>query len=260
MENNHKSEDLNSKDQAEEAIEPQNEQADISEAAKNLKEPEEFKLKLEKAKGQNEKTSGLSYFALILAFLLPPIGLIVSMVARAKSKNTNRPAGLATAALVISTILFLSILGSGGYYIYREYNKSNNKQFSNESVSQTNGNSKNNNYTDNEKKAIAQSEQFLNFIKTEDYASAFKMLSPELQKEYINGESDFSKEVTTANLKLIDSWSVSEAITNGNQDRFTVNGTATFRGSTPNGKFEFQFYKDSNGSIKMFLWQISPNS
>lgn len=226
----------------------------------SLKDYSSFKEKIEKATKEKPKTSGLSVTSLVFAFLIPPIGLIMSMVARSKSKNEDRPTAVATTAIVVSTILFFGILGGGGFVIYRSYNKTKTAQQSYGNNSQSDNQSVDKTYSADEKKAIAQSEQFLNYIKSENYTDAFKMLSRELQKEYPNGEADFTKEVTTANLKLIDSWTVKNAETNGKEDRITVSGDAVFRGANPGGKFEFQFYKDTDGSIKMFLWQISPNT
>jgi hypothetical protein len=238
------------------------EKGDINSDAQNStteEYPDSFKNKLDDINKSNSKTSGLSIASLIFAFVLPPLGLIMSMVARAKAKNSNSPTKVATIALTISLILFLGLLGAGGYLIYRNYNRTLDAQDNAKSNDQSSATSPDQ-YTPDQKKTIEISEKFLNSIKSENYGDAFKLLSPDLQKEYINGESDFAKEVTTANLKLIDSWTVTEVTANGKADRITVKGKANFRGPTPSGNFEFAFYKDADGSMKMYLWQISPNT
>ena len=218
-----------------------------------------FKDKLANLNKQNGKTSGLSLASLAFAVLLPPLGLIMALVARAKSKNENKPTGAATAAIIIALVLFLGLLGGGGYYVYKNYNIKTSQSITS-GVAEKKESTTAANRTADEVSAIAQSDKFLNYIKSENYSEAFKMLSPELQKEYIGGESDFTKEVTTANLKLIDSWNITDSQANGKEDRVVVTGTANFKGSNPTGKLEFQFYKDSSGNLKMFLWQISPNT
>ncbi len=219
-----------------------------------------FKEKISANSRVNKKVTGLSYVALVFAFLLPPIGLIIALVSRSRSKDENRPTHVATAAIIISSLMFLGLLSGGSFIVYRSYDQSKTAQKANQAESSQNQAGKNKIYSEFEKKSIAQGEQFLKDIKSEDYAAAFKLLSPELQKEYPNGEADFTKEVTTANLKLVDSWTISNATTNGKEDRVTVVGDAVFRGANPSGKFEFQFYKDGSGPVKMFLWQISPNT
>jgi hypothetical protein len=181
------------------------------------------------------------------------------MIAKAKARNSNSSTTVANVALTISTILFIGLISAGGVIIYQNYNRTLDSQDSAKNIQQ-NEKTTPSNYSDDQKKAIEISETFLNDIKTENYSAAFNLLSSDLQKEYINGESDFSKEVTTANLKLIDSWKVTEVTSNGKGDRITIKGTANFRGPTPSGNFEFAFYKDTDGSKKMYLWQISPNT
>ena len=215
--------------------------------------------KLADSNKQNPRTSGLSLASLAFAILIPPLGLIMAMIARAKSKNENKPTEVATAAIIIALTLFLGLLGGGGYYVYKNYNTKTSQSNSTGSTGNAESSTAKNRTAD-EISAIAQSDKFLNYIKTENYSEAFKMLSPELQKEYAGGEADFAKEVTTANLKLVDSWNITESQANGKEDRVVVTGTANFKGSNPTGKLEFQFYKDSSGNLKMFLWQISPNT
>lgn len=214
---------------------------------------------LEKSKSSKKRTSGLSVASLLFAIILPPVGLIMSMIAKAKARNSNSSTTVANVALTISTILFIGLISAGGVIIYQNYNRTLDSQDSAKNIQQ-NEKTTPSNYSDDQKKAIEISETFLNDIKTENYSAAFNLLSSDLQKEYINGESDFSKEVTTANLKLIDSWKVTEVTSNGKGDRITIKGTANFRGPTPSGNFEFAFYKDTDGSKKMYLWQISPNT
>jgi len=226
---------------------------------KNEGDPKSFEDNTDKLDNTKSKTDGLSIASLLFAFILPPIGLIMSMIARAKAKNSNSSTKLATFALTVSLILFLGLLGTGGYVIYKNYNRTLDAQDNAKTKNQSNANSSEQ-YTPDQKKTVEISEKFLNSIKSENYGDAFKLLSPDLQKEYINGESDFAKEVTTANLKLIDSWTVTEVTGNGKGDRITVKGKANFRGPTPSGNFEFAFYKDADGSMKMYLWQISPNT
>jgi len=236
-----------------------------SEPSTDLGEPgdveaiKENELKPEKSKSSKKRTSGLSVASLLFAVILPPLGLILSMIAKVKARNSNSSTTVANIALTISTILFIALIAAGGVVIYQNYNRTLDSQDSAKN-SQQYEQASSNNYNDDQKKAIEIGESFLNNIKTENYSAAFNLLSPDLQKEYINGESDFSKEVTTANLKLIDSWKVTEVTSNGKGDRITVKGTANFRGPTPSGNFEFAFYKDTDDSKKMYLWQISPNT
>lgn len=55
---------------------------------------------------------GLAIAGLILAFLLPLIGFILSLVARAKLKKANAPTGIATAGIIIGAVFtVLAIIG-----------------------------------------------------------------------------------------------------------------------------------------------------
>jgi len=196
------------------------------------------------------------YISLLSSFIIPPLGIVLSLRARKRARYYSQTSVIANIALLISCLLTIILIGIVGFSIYRNYTRNLDIQDSIKSSSGSVGGVKK--YSIDEKNSIDVVNEYFNFLKKEDYASAYKLLSPELQKEYINGESDFAKEVTTANLKLIDSWTVNDVMTSGN--RITLKGKAKFKGSIPEGNFEFAFYKDNDGSIKMYLWQISPNT
>lgn len=74
------------------------------------KTPETKKISSEDTASSNNhnKTSGLAVAALVMAFFVPPVGLVLAIVALVqikKSKETGK--GIATAALVVSSLLIL---------------------------------------------------------------------------------------------------------------------------------------------------------
>ncbi len=196
------------------------------------------------------------YISLLSSFIIPPLGIVLSLRARTRARYYSQSSVISNFALFISCLLTAFLIGLVGFSIYRNYTRNLDLQDSIKSSSGSVVEVKK--YSVDEQKGIDVVNEYFNFLKKEDYSSAYKLLSPELQKEYINGEGDFAKEVKTANLKLIDSWTVSDITTSGN--RITLKGKAKFRGSIPEGNFEFAFYKDNDGSINMYLWQISPNT
>jgi len=74
------------------------------------KTPEIKKISSEDTASSNNdnKTSGLAVAALVMAFFVPPVGLVLAIVALVQlKKNKESGKGIATAALVVSSLLIL---------------------------------------------------------------------------------------------------------------------------------------------------------
>jgi hypothetical protein len=216
-----------------------------------------------------QKTNTMAILALVFAFLLPLVGFILALVALSKIKKSNEGGkGLALAGLVLSivfmiaqivgAILFFAGLLSFSAKVDKTYTPSTSTNTTTNSSSSSTGTS-NNSYSADENKAISTVNSFLQYIKSENYQAAWNLLGPELQKEYAAGEPEFAKEVTDANLRLISTWNITNATTSEAGDRITLDGTATFRTSNPTGTIKFGFYKDNDGTLKMYLWDIRPS-
>lgn len=216
-----------------------------------------------------QKTNTMAILALVFAFLIPLVGFILAIVAMSKIKKTNEGGkGLAVAGLIISIlnmlaqIVLIILLTVGIVNFGKSVDNASTSTTSNTNTStNSSSSSKNttNSYSADENKAISQVNSFLQAIKTENYQAAWNLLGPELQKEYAGGEADFAKEVTDANLRLISTWNITNATTSEAGDRITLDGTATFKTSNPTGTIKFGFYKDNDGSLKMYLWDIRPS-
>jgi len=209
----------------------------------------------------NSLLKNVDYFSatgIIFAFLAPPIGIIISYLARRRAINNYKSTFTSTLGLAVASFLSLVILGFAGFAISRNFEKTLDTQDSASTSSSSNPPKKD--YTPSEKSALDQTNKFLSAIKEENYSQAFSLLGPELRKEYSQGEAGFESELKSANLKLIDSWDITSVSTNNKGDRFTVKGNARFKGATPSAKFELSYYKANDGSVKMFLWQISPDT
>ena len=211
------------------------------------------------------KTNTMAIFGLVLAFFIPILGLILSIVAKSQIKKTGEGGnGLATGGIVVSIIFMVLQIIAVIFYIFviaavvatTPTDSSTSSTNSSTTTSTTDTSS----YSADEKKAVVNSEAFLRAIQAGDYTAAYNLLGPELKKEYPGGQAEFQKEVESANLKLIKSWEIESATTNGAGDRITVKGTAKFSGANPTGTLEFGYYKDTDGSIRMYLWQISPTN
>ena len=209
----------------------------------------------------------MAIVGLVLAFIVPLLGLILSIVAKSQIKKTGEGgSGLATGGIIVSAVLMVLQVLAIIFLITTlsvtslQENKRNDSTSNSSSSSSSSSSTNTSSYSADEKKAVSNSEAFLSAIQKGDYSVAYNLLGPELKKEYARGEAEFQKEIENANLKLIKSWEIDSATTNGSNDRITVKGTAKFSGSNPNGKVEFGYYKDTDGSIRMYLWQISPTS
>lgn len=74
------------------------------------KTPETKKISSEDTASSNNdnKTSGLAVAALVMAFFVPPVGLVLAIVALVQLKKSKESGkGIATAALVVSSLLIL---------------------------------------------------------------------------------------------------------------------------------------------------------
>lgn len=209
------------------------------------------------------KTNSLAIWGLVLAFFLPIIGLILSIVAKSQIKKTGESgSGLATGGIIVSIVLIIFQILAVIFWIFviSAAVVQDNNSSSNTNSSSTTSTTDTSSYTADEKKAVETSEAFLEAINKSDYNAAYNLMGAELKKEYKGGVSEFQKEVENANLKLIKNWKVEDVTTNGNGDRITVKGSATFSGANPTGTFEFGYYKDTDASIDMYLWQIRPSN
>ncbi|MCA9342824.1 DUF4190 domain-containing protein [Candidatus Saccharibacteria bacterium] len=56
-----------------------------------------------------KSTDGLSIAAIILAFFIPIVGLILGIIAKVKSKNAGQKNTLATAAIIISSVIIVFV-------------------------------------------------------------------------------------------------------------------------------------------------------
>ena len=208
------------------------------------------------------KTNSLAIWGLVLAFFFPIIGLILSIVAKSQIKKTGEGgSGLATGGIIVSIVLIIFQILAVIFWIFVisaavvQENNNSSSSTSNTTTSTTDTT----NYTADEKKAIETTEAFLTAIKKSDYVSAYNLLGPELKKEY-QGLSDFQSQVKAAGLE-ISSWEVTKVETNGNKDRVTVKGDLVLNNvNAKSGTFEFGYYKDTDASIDMYLWQIRPSN
>jgi hypothetical protein len=216
-----------------------------------------------------QKTNTMAILALVFAFIIPLVGFILALVAMSKIKKSNEGGkGLAIAGLIISIVLMITQIIAGILFTVGVINfgRSVDSATTTTTTTGTNNNSTSSstttntsNYSADENKAITIVNSYLQAIKTENYQAAWNLLGPELQKEYAGGEADFAKELTDANLRLISTWNITNATTNEAGDRITLDGTATFKTSNPTGTIKFGFYKDNDGSLKMYLWDIRPS-
>lgn len=222
------------------------------------------------AAASSQKTNTMAILALVFAFIFPVVGFILALVAMSKIKKTNEGGkGLAVAGLVISIIniliqivliiLFTVGLVSLGNTASTTTTSSSSNSNSSSNSSNSNSSTSSNSYSADENKAISIVGSYLQAIKSENYQAAWNLLGPELQKEYTGGQPEFAKEVADANLRLINNWNITNATTNETGDKITLDGTATFKTSNPTGTIKFGFYKDNDGSLKMYLWDIRPS-
>lgn len=158
----------------------------------------------------------------------------------------------------MSSLLTVALIGIGVVFFNNYLKKSfiskqtETKTQPNQSSSQTNTSR-----TQDENTAVDTTNKFLTYIKSENYAAAFELLGPELKKEYPGGADQFGKEVSAANLKLINTWDINKVSGNDKKDRIDISGSVTFNASSSNGALSFNYYKDTDGSIKMNSWQIT---
>lgn len=212
------------------------------------------------ATGGAPKTNTMAIFGLILAFIIPVVGLILSIVAKSQiKKRSEGGSGLATAGIVISIVVMLAQLGLSFLLVLgtianvQEKQSPSNNSGTSSGSSSTTDTSK---YSADEKKAVSTSEAFIKAIKAGEYSAAYALMGPELKKEY-SSETDFENQVKKTEIK-INSWKVESATTNGSSDRVTVKGSLALTNKPPTGTFEFGYYKDADGSIRMYLWEIRP--
>jgi uncharacterized membrane protein len=207
-----------------------------------------------------QKTNGLAIGALVCAFFIPILGLILGIVAKSQIKKTGEGgSGLATAAIIISiiymviTVILIVVLFMLGVFAAVQESPS-----SSTSTSSTSSTSSTKNYTADEQKAVNTSEAFLQAIKNSDFTSAYNQMGPELKKEYKDA-ADFAAQAKSKNLNLIKDWEVTTVTTNSSDGGVIVKGDLTASGANASGTFEFGYYKDTDGTINMLSYQLSPN-
>lgn len=199
----------------------------------------------------------MAIVALVCAFLLPILGFILALVALSQIKKSQEGGkGVAMAALIISIVMtliigaLLALIGLGT--IAAVQNPSSN------STSSTTNTTQNQNYSADEQKAVSNSEAFLNNLKTGNYTAAYNLMGPELKKQYKDA-NDFATQAKDKNLNLIKSWTVTTVTTNSAGDTITVKGDLKANGANKSGTFEFSYYKDTDGSINMLSYELSPS-
>ena len=182
-----------------------------------------------------------------------------------KTPKANKILKHLLAVVIIISIVASAVFGAMYYMSIRKPTQpvpANNKPQSEENSSQDNAatNTDPSKYTPEQIKAVSKSELFLSSLKAQEYDKAFAQLAPELKKEYTDGIEGFASDAKGANLSLIDGWQIASVSTNDSGDRVVVKGTLSFAQSTPDGSFEFGFYKDGSDSVFLFQWQITPGA
>lgn len=201
----------------------------------------------------------LARLGLLFAFVFPPLGFILAAVAENKSiKIDQKKRGLIYLVLVISSLLTIVLIGIAVVF-FNNYLKETLKTNQTETkTQQTQSKTQvSSSRTQDENAAVDTTNKFLTYIKSENYAAAFELLGPELKKEYPGGADQFGKEVSAANLKLINTWDINKVSSNDKKDRIDISGSVTFNATSTNGALSFNYYKDTDGSIKMNSWQIT---
>lgn len=207
----------------------------------------------------SQKTNGMAIAAIICAFVIPILGFILALVALSQIKKTGEGGkGLAIASIIISiavTIIVGALLLILGLATVASVQKNaTSSTNSNSSTSSTNVSQ----YSSDEQKAVQSAEAFLNDIKNGDYNAAYNQMGPELKKQYANA-TEFVNQAKDKNLNLIKDWSITNVTTSSDGSQITVKGTLKANGANSSGTFEFGFYKDTDGSINMLSYELSPS-
>lgn len=203
------------------------------------------------------KTNTLAIWGFILSFLVPLAGLILAVVAKKHIKKSGESgSGLATAGIIISiamivvqflsVIIWIFLMGAMEAQV-NVRNSSNNKTTDSSRVVNTLTS------TVDEKKALETSEAFLKAFKVKDFSLMYKLMGPDLRREY-SGVSELQKQIEDAGI-VVTGWKVEEVKTSGSEDRISVKGSLTLTQKPYTGKFEFAFIKDTDASVDMVLWQ-----
>lgn len=206
------------------------------------------------------KTNVMAIFALIFSFILPLVGIVLAAVALGQIKKRGEGGkAAAIAALIISIIMFIVsivVLLIVGFAAIAGVQKQTSTFDSNSTSSGSSTQSKN--YSADEQKAVSNAQDFLSAIKSGNYTAAYNLMGPELKKEYKDA-NDFANQAKDKNLNLIKSWEVTTVTTSSSGETITVKGTLKANGSNSNGTFEFGYYKDTDGSINMLSYELSPS-
>ena len=208
--------------------------------------------------GSSPKTNTMAIFGLVLAFIAPLIGLILSIIAKNQIKKRGEGgAGLATGGIVVSIILMVLQVFAIIFLIttlsvtrLQENKRSDSTSTSSSSNSSTANSSS---YSADEKKAVANSEAFLRALSKDDKAAAYLTLSPEFKAEL--SRSSFDSKIENSNLNIKD-WDITSVITNGNGDRVTIKGTLDLSSGSNNGEFELVLYKGADASIGIIQFDL----
>ena len=207
------------------------------------------------------KTNTMAIWGLVLAFFIPILGLILSIVAKSQIKKSGEGGnGLATAGIIISSIymvitlvLVIMIMVLAVTNVQTEKrNGTSNSSASNSSSSSTDTSS----YSADEKKAVTNAEAFLRALSRNDNAGAYLVLSPEFKAQLTR--SAFDTKIDNSNLKITD-WNITSVSTNGSGDRITVKGTLDLGSGTENGEFELILYKGTDASIGIIQFDLHSN-
>lgn len=207
------------------------------------------------------KTNSLAIWGLVLAFFIPILGLILSIVAKSQIKKSGEGGnGLATAGIIISIVyMVITVVIVIMIMMLAVTDLQSNKRndTSNSSTSSSSSSTANtSNYSADEKKAVTSAEAFLRALSKNDKAGAYLVLSPEFKAQLTR--SAFDSKIENSNLKITD-WEVTSVSTNGNGDRITIKGTLDLSSGSENGEFELILYKGADASIGIIQFDLHSN-
>jgi hypothetical protein len=207
------------------------------------------------------KTNTMAVWGLVLAFFIPILGLILSIVAKSQIKKSGESGnGLATAGIIISSIHMVVALVSVIMIMVlavtnvqsKKHNGIANSSTSSSSLSSTNTSS----YSADEKKAVTNAEAFLRTLSKNDKAGAYLILSPEFRAQLTR--SEFNSKIENSNLKIT-GWNITSVSTDDSGNRITVKGTLDLSPNAKNGEFELTLHKGTDASIGIIQFDLHSN-
>ena len=197
------------------------------------------------------KLNALAVVALLLSVPLAPLAFVLAFVAKAQIKRTpQRGRGLATTAIIISTVTIVAVLSGVGYWVFIS------NMYKQPPVTIPPAPALKE-YTSDGQIAVDKTNSFLKALSNNNYSQAYDLFSPELKAEYKDGVAGFQAEVVKSYARALDSWAIIKVDTNSTADKINVKGRATFDNLPNSGDFDLGFYKSSSGTFELYFWQLS---